>query len=103
MIDKKSRRVVIINNIQSDTIDQAIFILKSDKSDVRAKGCDANIAKEAQTIINNYIRQVERLKATQPHSSFKKNTAGRKIPGWFKGLLFTAVAAAFAFFFTHSL
>ena len=35
MTDKKSRRVVIINNIKSDTIDQAIFILKSDKNQSR--------------------------------------------------------------------
>lgn len=63
MTDKKSRRVVIINNIKSDTIDQAIFILKDE---VRAKGVsfsDINASVEAQEIINSYVRQVERLKA----------------------------------------
>ena len=63
MTDRKSRRVVIINNINSDTIDQAIFILKSDKKDAQlSKSADGDIVREAQNIINNYIRQVERLK-----------------------------------------
>lgn len=63
MTDKKSRRVVIINNIKSDTIDQAIFILKDE---VKAKGVsfsDINASVEAQEIINSYIRQVEWLKS----------------------------------------
>ena len=65
MTDKKSRRVVIINNIDSDNIDQAIFILKSDPVKP-AKFVDSNIAKEAQSIIDNYIRQVERIKVGYP-------------------------------------
>lgn len=62
MTDKKSRRVVIINNIKSDTIDQAIFILKSAKTD-RGKNLEKSVAAEAQEIINNYIHQVDRIKA----------------------------------------
>ncbi len=65
MTDKKSRRVVIINNINSDNIDQAIFILKSDPAKP-SKVVDSNIAKEAQSIIDNYIRQVERIKDGYP-------------------------------------
>lgn len=64
MTDKKSRRVVIINNIDSDTIDQAIFILKSDKHDCLPARANNTVAYEAQRIINNYIRQVERIKIT---------------------------------------
>ena len=65
MTDKKSRRVVIINNINSDSIDQAIFILKSDPS-VPSKAVNSSIAREAQSIIDNYIRQVERIKDGYP-------------------------------------
>ena len=85
MLDKKSRRVVIINNIQSDTIDQAIFILKTHKS-ARCTS-ENNIVTEAQTIIDQYIRQVERLKNIDGH--YKKNKKDRKFP-----VLMTAIATA---------
>ena len=71
MTDKKSKRVVIINNIKSDTIDQAIFILKDE---VKTKGMsfsEINASVEAQEIINSYIRQVERLQ-TKPVRKQKK-------------------------------
>ena len=71
MTDKKSKRVVIINNIKSDTIDQAIFILKDE---VKTKGMsftEINASVEAQEIINSYIRQVERLR-TKPVRKQKK-------------------------------
>ncbi len=73
MIDKNSRRVVIINNIQSDTIDQAIFILKSDKNNNGKTFNEKNVAAEAQDIINSYIRQVERLKRLHGSDSTKKH------------------------------
>lgn len=88
MIDKKSRRVVIINNIQSDTIDQAIFILKSEKNGVDKVFNERSIAAEAQDIINNYIRQVERLKGLHCSDSSKKH----KSP--FFAHLFTMVLTA---------
>lgn len=75
MTDRKSRRVVIINNINSETIDQAIFILKSDKKDVAInRGKETDIVNEAQNIINSYVRQVERLKVGMS----EKNTARKK-------------------------
>lgn len=75
MLDKKSRRVVIINNIQSDTIDQAIFILKNQK----AANCSKqnNIVHEAQTIIDQYIRQVDRLKPIHGQHTAKKRNRKR--------------------------
>jgi len=85
MLDKKSRRVVIINNIQSDTIDQAIFILKTHKS-VHCTS-ENNIVNEAQTIIDQYIRQVERLKNID--GPYKNNKKDRKSP-----VLMTAIATA---------
>lgn len=94
MTDKKSRRVIIINNIQSGTIDQAIFILKSDKSDVLPAGADVSIANEAQNIINNYIRQVEH------HKSFIQKKS-RPFPGWLKFLAAATVIAAFVVCFAH--
>ncbi len=90
MIDKKSRRVVIINNISSDTIDQAIFILKSDKTDVVSAKTDFSIVSEAQTIINNYIRQVEYLKSKPSGKTSKRKKPKGKFPAWL-GFLFTAV------------
>ena len=56
MTDKKSRRVVIINNIKSDTIDQAIFILKTAKTD-QGKNIESCVAAEAQEIINEYVAE----------------------------------------------
>lgn len=75
MTDRKSRRVVIINNINSDTIDQAIFILKHDTNKRLSKQLDTSIAAEAQEIINSYIRQVDRIKGTYPASAAKTKKA----------------------------
>ncbi len=61
MTDKKSRRVMIFNNIKSDTIDQAIFILKS--SPLGNRPSDATAAGEAQEIINSYVHQVEKIRS----------------------------------------
>lgn len=59
MTDKKSKRVVIIDNIKSETIEQAIFILKSDTGPTAAEG---SVSREAQNIINDYLRRVEGFK-----------------------------------------
>lgn len=55
MIAKSSRRVVIINNIKSDKIEQAIFILRGGTE----QKPDRFIVREAQEIIDNYIRRIE--------------------------------------------
>jgi hypothetical protein len=75
MTDRKSRRVVIINNINSDTIDQAIFILKHDTNKRISKQLDTSIAAEAQAIIDSYIRQVDRIKGTHTASAAKTKKA----------------------------
>ena len=87
MTDRKSRRVVIINNINSDTIDQAIFILKSDKTKKFSKGLDTSIAEEAQAIIDSYVRQVDRIKGTYVEASAKTKKA--KTASHFLPLLIT--------------
>ena len=71
MTDRKSRKVLIINNIKSDTIDQAIFILKGDTASKKGNYLDKSVASEAQDIIDRYIRQVERLKG-ECHGQTKK-------------------------------
>lgn len=95
MTDKKSRRVVIINNINSDTIDQAIFILKSDKRDGVLYKSDS-VVLEAQKIINNYIKQVERLKYDYKSPCKKKSFPKNKFWSIFLSLAaLTALIAAF--------
>ena len=90
MLDKKSRRVVIINNIQSDTIDQAIFILKNQKVTNCTK--QNNIVHEAQTIIDQYIRQVDRLKSAHGQQRPKQKKRSRS----FASSVFTiAITALF--------
>lgn len=55
MIARNAKRVVIINNIKSDKIEQAIFILKGSSS----QKVDRFIVREAQEIIDKYIKRVE--------------------------------------------
>lgn len=80
MIDRKSRRVVIINNIQSDSIDQAIFILKDTKNHTSNRFSEDLVAEEAQKIINDYIRQVGRLKASYGYTPTKKRNRQNLFP-----------------------
>ena len=85
MTDKKSRRAVIINNIDSDTIDQAIFILKSEVPSSKSFAAEQkSIAAEAQQIIDNYIRQVDRLKDGVTPAFKTKSKKPRRAPiFWF--------------------
>ncbi len=55
MTARSSKRVVIINNIKSDKIEQAIFILKGSS----VQKVDRFIVREAQGIIDNYIKNIE--------------------------------------------
>lgn len=59
---KRSGRVVIINNIKSDTVDQAIFILKSNEADDFSGYAEETVACEAQRIIDRYVSRIERAK-----------------------------------------
>ena len=54
MTAKSSRRVVIINNIKSDSIEQAIFILRG-KTNTKP---DSSVLREAQEIIDNYVHKI---------------------------------------------
>lgn len=77
MTDKKSRRVVIINNIKSDSIDQAIFILKASAQE--GPKINARVVQEAQDIIDSYIRQVEFVK-TGSYTRKKRKRANSVMP-----------------------
>lgn len=61
MTDKNGMRAVIINNIKSGYIEQAIFILKSNAYDLCPEA-GGGIVAEAQEIINSYIETIERNK-----------------------------------------
>ena len=57
MKEKNSKRVVIIDEIDSGTIEQAIFILRNNGTEEKpGKG---SIVKEAERIINAYVHTIE--------------------------------------------
>lgn len=58
MTDKKGKRAVVINNIKSGSIEQAIFILKTSACESDG-GVGSAIVAEAQEIINSYITMVD--------------------------------------------
>lgn len=61
MTAKNSRRVVIIDKVKSDIIDQAILILKSSDTQGVQISKTAPIVLQAQEIIDSYINKVEQL------------------------------------------
>lgn len=73
MAENRGKRAVIISNIKSQSIEQAIFILKSPNcaSTNRPRGGKSIIA-EAQDIINSYIRSVE-----EPELAAKRKSSRR--------------------------
>lgn len=53
MLSNNTRKVYIVNDFKSDNIEQVIFILKTNR-----KNNSADIATEAQSIINNYAKRI---------------------------------------------
>ncbi len=92
MTAKSSRRVVIINNIKSDRIEQAIFILRGDKDGKPS----SFVLQEAQEIIDNYIHKIKEgdpfIKETHPK---KRNRAGLLSAVVVLGMLSLVVAFKF--------
>lgn len=62
MTEKNSRKVVIIDRVKSDIIDQAILILKSSVPQEISIARNAPVVTQAQTIIDDYIARVERMR-----------------------------------------
>ncbi|MBQ3573694.1 MAG: hypothetical protein IJA16_03755, partial [Clostridia bacterium] len=72
MTGGKGKRAVIINNIKSGMIEQAIFILKSPAGESLA-GAGSGIVAEAQEIINSYIDTIEGRRIGDRKKRFSKN------------------------------
>lgn len=70
MIKNVTRKVYIVNDFKSGNIEQAIFILKSG-SDFKIKSSD--IAFEAQEIINEYVKKLEKQKSNSNKKISHKN------------------------------
>lgn len=86
MTAKSSRRVVIINNIKSDKIEQAIFILRGSN----LQKPDRGIIKEAQDIIDDYVKRTGG-KALPPPPSFESKRAKKRRMG--AGLITVMISA----------
>ena len=70
MTDRKGKRAIIINNIKSDSIEQAIFILKPSAESRPNSG--GGIVAEAQEIINSYIKTMERAEVRADKKGMRK-------------------------------
>ena len=88
MFDGKSKKVIVINDIHSNLFESAILVLKEEKdrkekchifnSDKRSNVKNDFILKEAESIINNYIKEnksklVPQKKSEKSNSEFMKN------------------------------
>lgn len=87
MTAKSSRRVVIINNIKSDKIEQAIFILRGSN----LQKPDRSIIKEAQDIIDDYVRKLGGEKVLPPPPEFSSGRSKRRRMG--AGLITIMISA----------
>ena len=65
MIYGKSRQVVVIRDVKSDYIEQAILIVKSDMPQKEYYKESDDIVKEAQKIINEYVTGIHRTKQSR--------------------------------------
>lgn len=86
MKNKESKKVVIIQDIKSEAIEQAIFILRSG-GQVKPAPIDYRIVTEAQNIIDSYIQTVENTKNELKQGAPKTRQTARKAKK--KALLYT--------------
>jgi hypothetical protein len=89
MLSGDSKRVVVIKDIQSNIIEEAIFILKpeflgkSGTSSKRAlakasKSKDEFMLKEAELIINNYIRDADAFRTADKKKILNRGPGTKK-------------------------
>lgn len=93
MKENSRKKVVIIDNVYSDTIEQAIFILRNGGAVGRPVEAGAGFLSEAQSIINAYAHTVERANGRSFHrerKSRKKDNGLRRATGVLLALLGTA-------------
>ena len=60
MKDKHSKKVIIINDINSDAIERAILILREGKCFVPSPAAGSHIVEEAGAVIRSYIRTMDK-------------------------------------------
>ncbi len=90
MREKNSKRVVIIDDIDSSSIEQAIFILRNGGTTGREPG--TSIVSEAERIINAYVQT---MKKTQLGiSKREERTRHRKPRGNWRSLASVGIALA---------
>ena len=53
-MDNNTRRIVVLDKLDSPRIEQAIFILRDTEEDI----CRSDAVAEAQRIVNNYLRSM---------------------------------------------
>ena len=94
MKDKKSKNVVIIRDIASDTIEQAIFILRDAGSPASLPDAGYHIVADAQNIIDAYSQS---LRAPSSSRRRKYPPSRRK-----RMLRILSVAAAVIAFFSSA-
>ena len=85
-MNNTTRKIVVLNNLNSPGIEQAIFILRDE---IRADECD--VVAEAQRVVDTYIKSLE----NPPEEKKKKSRTG-----FFIGMAlytFMTVAATFCF------
>lgn len=73
MIYGKSRNVIVIQNIDSGYVEQAILILKKDPGEKEYYASEEGIVREAQRIIDEYTQNIIHPRAAKPK---KHRTAG---------------------------
>jgi hypothetical protein len=89
MVLGKTRKIVVIKNIPSNIIEEAILILKSEhdpkdvkdyKGVMKTKKVKSNdyLVKEAEYIINNYVKESKLVSRQDTELSFKEVKASRK-------------------------
>lgn len=84
MLSNNTRKVYIVNDFKSDNIEQVIFILKANR-----KSKSADIATEAQSIINNYAKKINGYSSTGDIIAKKE----KKFSGFLKFIgIFSAIS-----------
>lgn len=94
MKDKQSKKVVIISDIRSDTIEQAIFILRSAGAAVSGDSPGAHIVREAQRVINAYVQTVEKTSSGLERKEKKCRRSGKNTISRDRRGIYAALAVA---------
>ena len=92
MIAKSARQVVIINDVKSDYIEQAIFILRDGDNAKLPRKPEKDMVVEAERIIRSYMSTIRSYKLRGKWRYFKNVVLSKKCV--FAALTIAAAAAA---------